>query len=137
MGFNINISERVKKVISQVQTELPSRAYLASNALRNAELEVMRGQRSGRVYRRPSGVKYTASAPGESPAWRTGTLAKSWRPLPNGNNPTIESNVEYAGYMENGTPGGMIAPRPFAQRTVDKAEPEIVEIYSEPYKINL
>ena len=127
MGFNINISERVKKAISQVQSELPSRAFRASNALRNAELEVMRGQRGGRTYRKPSGGSYTASAPGEPPAWRTGTLARSWRPLPNGNNPT----------MENGTPGGMIAPRPFAQRTVDKAEPEIVEIYSEPYNINL
>ena len=137
MGFNINISERVKKAISQVQSELPSRAFRASNVLRNAELEVMRGQRGGRTYRKPSGGNYTASAPGEPPAWRTGTLARSWRPIPNGNNPTIESSVEYAGYMENGTPGGMIAPRPFAQRTVDKAEPEIVEIYSEPYNINL
>lgn len=137
MGFKINVSEPVKKAISQVQTELPSRAFRASNALRNAELEVMRGQRSGRTYRKPTGGRYTASAPGEPPAWRTGTLARSWRPIPNGNNPTIESNVKYAEYMENGTPGGKIAPRPYAQQTVDKAEPEIIQIYSEPFEINL
>ena len=51
MEFNINISERVKKAISQVQSELPSRAFRASNALRNAELEVMA---AGRTESRPA-----------------------------------------------------------------------------------
>ena len=47
--------------------------------MRNAELEVLKGQRSGRTYRKPhSKATYTASAPGEPPARRTGNLRMHW-----------------------------------------------------------
>ena len=126
--------------MEQVTRELPGRAVRASHELRKASREVLRGQRSGRVYRKPSGGTYRASAPGEPPALRTGTLRRSWRPIQSGEHgldAAIESSVPYADYMENGTPGGKIAPRPFAERIIEKARPKIEAIYDEPFDLNL
>lgn len=112
----------------------------AVNAIRNAELEVLRGKRSGRVYRKPhTKSHYTASAPGEPPARRTGNLRLNW-------NGTVESSItgsglrvtavlesqeRYSTYLENGT--RRMAPRPFKQPISEKAMPEIERIYHEKY----
>lgn len=140
MSFKIDIAGIGKKALAQVNGELPARAAAASIKLRNAEIMVMRGSRSGKLYHR-TGFKrrYRASAPGEPPAVRTGTLRSSFRPVQYGanhHNPAIESNVEYAGYMDEGTPGGMIKPRPFSQKTVELAKPEIEAIYGKPFNIS-
>ncbi len=39
--------------------------------------------------------------------------------------------------MENGTPGGMIAPRPFADEIVQRSQGEVTAIYAEPFDISL
>lgn len=140
MSFKIDIAGIGKKALAQVNSELPARAASASVKLRNAEIMVMRGNRSGKLYHR-TGFKrrYRASAPGEPPAVRSGTLRNSFRPVQYGanhQNPAIESSVRYVGYMEDGTPGGMIAPRPFAQKTIDLAKPEIEAIYGKPFNIS-
>ena len=140
MGFKVDLVGIAEKAITQVEQQLPERAFQSSIALKNASLEVLRGQRSGRVYRKPGGGKYTASAPGEPPAVRTGTLRRSWRPVQSGSNnqnPAIETTVPYTGYLENGTPGGQMAPRPFVQRIVDKALPEVKKIYEQDFDIEL
>lgn len=162
MNIKIDISGISSQAINQVSAELPTRASAASQCLRNASLEVLRGERSGRVYKKPGtygkraskatksllpdygkklrgGQLYRASAPGEPPAFRTGTLRRSWRAVKYGanhQNPAIESNVEYAGYMENGTPGGKIAPRPYESKIIEKAFPEIEAVYAQPYDIS-
>ena len=139
MSFKIDLAGISSQVLNQVNAELPARAASASQSLRNASLEILRGQRGGRTYRKPGGGVYTASAPGEPPAVRSGRLRGSWRPVQFGashQNPDIESNVPYTGYMENGTPGGMIAPRPFAEKIVEKARPEVEAIYSMPFNIS-
>ncbi len=141
MGFKIGIASIGKKVLSQVKKQLPARAKAASRVLKNAEIQVMRGSRSGKLYHR-TGFKrrYRASAPGEPPAVRSGDLRSSWKPIQYGaygQNPAIETDVEYAGYMEKGTPGGMIAPRPYVQKTVDLARPEIDAIYKKPFSISI
>lgn len=138
MSFKVDIVGAVKDAVNAVNAELPARAAAAANELRNASLEVLRGQRSGRTYKTPGGGTYTASAPGEPPAVRTGTLRGSWRPTQYGanhQNPAIETNVFYAGYMENGTPKGMIAPRPYAQKIIEMAKPKIEAIYAAPYNL--
>lgn len=62
--LKIAVDDTVKKV----NREAASRGMRAVNAIRNAELEVLRGKRSGRVYRKPhTKSHYTASAPGEPP----------------------------------------------------------------------
>lgn len=131
----IDIEGRVKEIEANVRSQLPSRAFRAANELRNASLEVLGGSRSGRTYRTPLGGTYTASAPGEPPAVRTGALRRLWKPLATGAggiNPAIETEVPYA-WLDEGSPGGMIKPRPYVKKIVETAMPAIEAIYSEPY----
>ena len=88
------IRAAVREQVEGINRKVVSRGIRAVNALRNAELEVLKGQRSGRVYKKPGtygraskatkelmgdyghkligGQLYRASAPGEAPARRTG-----------------------------------------------------------------
>ena len=135
------VQAKVSEMAANVDRQVISRATRAVNALRNAELEVLRGQRSGKRYRKyPYRSSYTASAPGEPPARRTGNLRLHWNGTvetsPRGNGvevkAVLESQEKYAIYLEEGT--SKMQPRPFHQRIVDKARPEIEKIYSEPYR---
>ena len=82
---------------------------------------------------------YTASAPGEPPARRSGNLRLHWygdvqtRAASKGTEvlAVLESGERYASVLENGTP--KMAPRPFVERIKTEAAPEIKKIYSEPY----
>lgn len=126
------IQEKIERKVESVNRQAVSRGIQAVNALRNAELEVLSGQRSGRVYRKPhSKATYTASAPGEPPARRTGNLRLHWNGkvkqerMAGGVTVTaeLESQEPYAGILENGS--GRMAPRPFVERIKEKAMPEI------------
>lgn len=132
MAFKIDIAGLPQKIANQVEAELPSRAVRAANALINAKNEVLRGQRSGKWY-----GGHQASAPGESPANWSGHLRdSSFTPLTNDAHlPGIMSNAMYAGYLEDGT--SKMAARPFRQPIIDKAQPEIEAIYTEPWHISI
>lgn len=115
---------------SQNQPTSRSQGVRAVNAMRNAELEVLKGQRSGRTYRKPhSKATYTASAPGEPPARRTGNLRMHWNGQVKSEGSTagggvqiiaeLESQEKYAGYLENGTK--KMAARPFVDKIKEKA----------------
>ena len=151
----------VKDQVNFINRIAVSRGNRAVNAIRSAELKVLKGQRSGRVYRKPGtdgkanrntkkmlkdyghklrgGQLYRASAPGEAPASRTDNLRKHWNkhvvPVykPGGVEiiAQLESQEKYADALENGK--GM-ARRPFKERIQELAEPEIKKIYSEPYR---
>lgn len=131
----------VDETVAKVNRQAASRGMRAVNAIRNAELDVLKGQRSGRTYRKPfSRATYTASAPGEPPARRTGNLRLNWNGTVEGSaasgggiaiTAVLESQEKYAGYLENGT--SRMAPRPFKDRIAEKAAPEIKRIYSESY----
>ena len=134
--LKIAVDDTVKKV----NREAASRGVRAVNAIRNAELEVLSGKRSGRVYRQPhTKSHYTASAPGEPPARRTGNLRLNWNGTvessSTGSGPRVtavlESQERYSTYLENGT--RRMAPRPFKQPISEKAMPEIERIYHEKY----
>lgn len=101
-----NASQVIGKIVATtlkgLQKEVSQRTYRASNELRNASLYVLRGTRSGKVYKMPEtygdkpskatkklmresghklrkgGQLYRASAPGEPPAVRTGAFLLSW-----------------------------------------------------------
>lgn len=136
------IQEKIERKVESVNSQAVSRGTQAVNALRNAELEVLKGQRSGRVYRKPhSKASYTASAPGEPPARRTGNLRLHWngkvikeRTSGGGLNITteLESQEPYAGILEHGS--RRMAPRPFVEKIKEKAMPEIKKIYGKPYR---
>lgn len=129
--------------VSSIKQQMQARTYQAANELRNAAMLVLRGQRNGRVYRVPGTKRhYTASAPGEPPAVRTGAFRLSWQPKARVSGDqyisSIESNIQANGYilgeiLEHGTPGGQMAPRPHHDRIRQKAESDIVRIYSKPY----
>ena len=134
--LKIAVDDTVKKV----NREAASRGTRAVNAIRNAELEVLRGKRSGRVYRKPhTKSHYTASAPGEPPARRTGNLRLNWNGTLESSSTgsglrvtaVLESQERYSTYLENGT--RRMAPRPFKQPISEKAMPEIERIYHEKY----
>lgn len=88
------------------------------------------------------GVYYTASAPGEPPAVRTGVFRLSWQPTARKVYGSYISRIEsdartdngrhnLGEILENGT--SRMAPRPYEDRILEKAEPKIVKIYAEPY----
>lgn len=153
------VTDEVDRAVAAIRHQMEGRSYKAANELRNAALEVLRGQRHGRRYKVPgtfrrqrdpsdgkmkNGRYYTASAPGEPPAVRTGNFRRSWQ---------ASSHVVYGSYisriesdvttadgrhnlgelLESGT--SKMAPRPYQQAVLDKALPKIVRIYSQPYDI--
>ena len=128
---------KVNEIKEGISRQVASRGARAVNALRNAELEVLKGQRSGKVYRKPYTKKatYTASAPGEAPAKRTGNLRLHWNGRVWSSGTCIylvlESGEKYAGYLEKGT--RKMAARPFMDKIAEKAQPEVAAIFREPY----
>lgn len=144
-------------VTAEIRHQMESRSYQAANELRNSALIVLRGQRNGRRYKVPgtyrrqrdpvtgkmkNGRYYTASAPGEPPAVRTGIFRMSWQP---------EAHVVHGSYisrissdrrtddgrhilgdiLEKGT--ARMAPRPHHDRIMEHAEPKIYRIYNASY----
>ena len=152
-----SLDEIVQNCTAEIRHQLESRTYRASNELRNASLLVLRGQRSGRRYKVPGtyrrqrdktdgkmkkGRYYTASAPGEPPAVRTGTFRNSWQPDPQYDSGSyharIKSDVKtdngkyiLGEILEDGT--SRMAPRPHHDRILEQAEPKVFKIYDEPY----
>lgn len=134
----------VNEAVEQITQEAKSRAFRASNELRNSALFVLRGERSGRVYRKPFTAKatYKASAPGEPPAIRSGALRESWRQRNESENTgssltvraAITTDVKYAPWLNDGTKDGHIDPRPFEEPIVEHAKPRIRKIFKEPYR---
>lgn len=148
-NYGHELESSVEEIGKRITNGMRSRCYRAANELRNASQLVLRGQRSGRRYRVP-GTKqyYTASAPGEPPAVRTGTFRASWQPITmaggmvgqSGFNVTARirntsrtDNGRYylAEILEEGT--GKMAPRLHHEKIQQKALPKIERIYSEPY----
>lgn len=139
-----DISVEVAKKVTAIGVEMRSRAVRGSRALKNAELQVLRGQRGGKVYKKPyKKTHYTASAPGEPPAARNGDLRKSFRPTAKTyGNPfggaasvyvSIETDKHYAGFLEDGT--RKMAARPYVEKIKQQAEPEITSIFGAPYNV--
>lgn len=139
MVIEAEIEQRIQQIVKEAKTKSKSFAVRASHALRNSALNVLRGQRSGRRYRVPgTKVSYTASAPGEPPARRTGTLRMSWgisAVSESGGRYTtgIYTDVPYAPLLDEGTPGDKIAPRPFKEKIVEKSKPQIGQIAKEVF----
>lgn len=141
------IGKTIQTTLKGLQKEVSQRTYRASNELRNASLYVLRGQRNGKTYKVPNtGRTYRASAPGESPAVRTGAFRLSWGTHVHVEKQgthfkaiaSIESKERAGGkllgeMLENGT--GKMAPRPYKQKIIDKALPKIKAIYKKPYSI--
>ncbi len=111
----------------------------ASIFLRDAIKETLTGNRSGRVYRVPGTKKdYTASAPGEAPASRTGTLrnaishAVNKAKLTSVVGPRLlgkEPDKQYPLWLEFGTK--KMAPRPYMAPTIQRHKDTVIQIMKE------
>lgn len=147
-----DVSAKIDNVCKEISTKISigmrSRGYRAANELRNASQLVLRGQRSGRRYRVPGTRRhYTASAPGEPPAVRTGVFRASWQPkqevnVGTNNQVSVRSYIESRQRTDNGSynlgsllenGSGRMAPRPYKEKIQEKAKPKIIRIYKEPY----
>ena len=151
------LPEVIEEITGTIKHEMERRSYLAANELRNASQLVLRGQRHGRRYKVPgtyrrqrdkvdgkmkNGRYYTASAPGEPPAVRTGAFRMSWQPTARVVFGSYISRIESDIKTDNGryTLGEILeegtvrmAPRPYQDAILEKAEKPIVRIYSQPY----
>lgn len=92
----------VQSIIDTGRVSRIIRAYLRDV---KAEIErLMRLPKTGRTYRKPGGGFYRASAPGQAPAIRTGTLLRSVREVfPSWSTGQLSATVDYAEYLEQGT----------------------------------
>lgn len=137
--------DAIEHVTVSIKHEMERRSYPAANELRNASQLVLRGQRSGRQYRVPGTKRhYTASAPGEPPAVRTGAFRLSWQPTARVVFGSYISRIESDLRTDNGryTLGEILedgtsrmAPRPYQDAILEKAKKPILRIYDEPYEI--
>ena len=156
--MTVGLDDTVEQIVENIKQEMERRSYLAANELRNSALQVLCGQRRGRRYKVPgtyrkqldkatgkkrNGRYYTASAPGEPPAVRTGVFRMSWQPTAQVVYGSYISRIEsdartdnerynLGEILENGT--SRMAPRPYVDRILEKSEPGIVKIYAEPYE---
>ena len=123
----------VNSLVLEMNQNARSRARRGVNLLRNAALEVLGQNGSGRVY-----GKHVASAPGQPPAPDTGNLRRNWRmatlAYPNGKglginiHMRITSDVFYADFLEHGT--RKMAARPHRERIKTKARPRIAALFA-------
>ena len=155
------VAVKVSEMTADINHQALSRGTRAVNALRNAELEVLRGQRSGKVYKKPythgkatkatkelsreyghklrGGQLYRASAPGEAPARRSGNLRLHWSgDVESRNKP--DGGIEVLAELESGEKyayyleeGKRKKKRPFIEKIKEKALPEIERIYNRPF----
>lgn len=152
-----SLDSAVEEITSTIKHEMESRAWRAALELRNSSQLILRGQRSGRRYKVPGTFKrqtdqtdgkkkngryYTASAPGEPPAVRTGTFRNSWQPTSHVEAERYVSKIESDVMTENGKHNlgeilekgtSRMAPRPHHDRILQHAERSIVRIYDENY----
>jgi hypothetical protein len=86
-------------------------------------VEEFNAPKHGRQYRRPGGTRYTASAPGEPPAIRTGTLERSIsEPIIHESSTSVVGEIEidapYADDLEYGRT--RVAARPFVEPAIEE-----------------
>ena len=151
------LPEVINDITDSIQLQMERRAFLAANELRNASQLVLRGQRGGRRYKIPGTFKrqrdktdgkmkngryYTASAPGQPPAVRTGDFRISWQPTSRvvfgsyisrieSDLTTEDGKYNLGTLLEEGT--GKMEPRPHQDLILEKAKGPILKIYNEPY----
>lgn len=126
-----DIEVAVRQIVQEINAAALSRADRGLNLLRNAALDVLGHDGSGRRY-----GKHVASAPGEPPAPQTGSLRRNWQQqkLAQGNGGgvriimRIKSNVFYSKFLEHGT--RKMSPRPFHDRIKNKAKPQIAALFA-------
>ena len=117
--------------MADIEKKAEKRAAKLSNTWRNHIITEMAGAKTGREYKVPGTNRtYTASAPDEYPAIRTGALRSSIGASVQfglgGVYAIVGTNTNYAVYLEGGL-------RPFIIRASRDLENDFLKILSEPW----
>lgn len=137
----VRLISNFAQVEARIAGQIPPAVFKACYELRDEWAEVLTGSRSGRRYKVPgtgtkgvrgSGTYYTASAPGEAPASRSGAAGLRGRigimprVTPRNVQCRVGTDLEYALYLEYGT--RTMEPRSHLGRAYRKAKPRILKI---------
>lgn len=127
----VTLTVKTEEAIRGMEHVAAQRMWQATQIVRNKVLETLSGERSGRRYRVPgTNVYYTASAPGEPPAVRTGNLRKSIKTEIASEGRVIKGRVgtdlDYGRKLEYGT--RHMAPRPWLERSFKEAEEDVKDV---------
>lgn len=137
-GAAADLDFEVKKIVRGIEKTAISQADGGLRILRNAALEVLGKDGTGRSYKRGKKAFHVASAPGEPPAPDYGNLRKNWKQqkeIMGGVGAGLlrivlkmKSRMEYFKYLEGGT--RKMAQRPIVEPVKKLALPEIQALYS-------
>ena len=75
MGVEAEFQACAKNLNDSIKREMARKGAMATNTLRNVELEVLSKGGSGKKYKR---LPNRSSAPGETPAPQSGNLRQDW-----------------------------------------------------------
>jgi len=139
------VSHRSEAVAS-IKAAAAQRMLAAVITVQNETKQTLSGQRHGKVYKVPTtgrgrvgegrsiagtGVRYTASAPGESPAVRLGGLRSSigYKVHNEGTRllGDVGTKLEYGQHLEYGTLH--ISPRPWLRKSFENATGAVLELW--------
>ena len=132
MSAGADLEIAVRQIVQEINAAARSRATRGTNILRNAALEVLGHDGSGRVYKNGR----VASAPGQPPAPQSGSLRDNWQEqqLVSGNGGgiriimKIRSDMYYAKFLDPGT--RYIAQRHYIEPIKQKAKPAIASLFA-------
>lgn len=133
MGITITSSSHFDEAKEKIERTAKERLEAACIRVHKEASEILVGQRSGRQYYVPgTGTRYTASAPGEPPASRTGLAGLrghiSWEMSEEKGEVVglVGSDTKYAPMLEFGTVN--MAARPWLRPAFEKADTAVKEI---------
>lgn len=131
VAVSVTVKNFTREAQKKIEEAAKKKALAIANVIRTRILVGMSGSRTGRQYRVPGTRRfYTASAPGEYPAVRTGYLRRSIRTAVRqdlyGVYAVVGTSVVYGKWLEEKSPsdGG----RPWLSRAYAEALPEIRRI---------
>ena len=128
----VTIRLYTKEITQSIKDTASKRMYEAVNEVRSQVNVTLSGKRTGRTYKVPGTNRhYQASSPGEPPAQATGRLRQSVfaRVEGMGNQVTgrVGTELPYGLWLDEGTK--KMKPRPWLERSLDKAIPRLREIF--------
>lgn len=108
---SVSVTSNSEMLAEQIKRGTQANLKAAAIIWHGGIVRQLTGSRSGRIYRIPgTSRRYTASAPGEAPATRTGDLRTSYRFKVYQKSAVVGSPLMYALHLEKGT--SKMAPRP-------------------------
>lgn len=126
MSITITVKDKTPELMQKMQAAI-ERFVVGGSQYIEGQLKAEFGKaKSGNVYKRKT-REHIASAPGESPATDSDNLQDSITRIIAANRleAKIGTPVEYALLLEDGTPGGQMAPRPLWAATAKSSLPTL------------